>query len=470
MRNIVVYFLVSLSTIAWLGRATFAEPPQSGDAPASKSARVGKQPKPEDLLRKMADYLGNLPAFSCRIESTLEIKANGTDRKRTMIMSARLVRPNRVTLVVDEREVGMTIKSDGKQLVQYVPSLKRYMVSDAPANLADFGKPGGPVALSMIGGVPPLPTGGDDFYKELTSGVTKSEYLGTEKVGNVQCHHCRFSQEAFDWDIWIETGDKPLIRKVSPDFSKRFAEAGGALADAKMSYVIVVSDWNTAPKFTSADFSFTPPADAEKVDDLFEGLSGGEDEGPHPLLGQPAPDFETVDLNEHPIVLKTYLGKNVILLDFWATWCGPCVAAMPKIDEVAKKFADKGLVFRAVDVGEDAATIKEFLESNKLDPPVALDTKNEIGPAYKVNGIPQTVLIGKDGKVQVVHIGYSDNLPDMLSKEIEDLLAGKDLAGQELKKAGEARKKKAEREAAKPKAAPESKDDADKSGTIEKVE
>ena len=62
-----------------------------------------------------------------------------------------------------------------------------------------------------------------------------------------------------------------------------------------------------------------------------------------------------------PIDLKASLGKNVILLDFWATWCGPCVKAMPEVEAVAKKFKEKGLVFYAVNAGEDAATIKEFL-------------------------------------------------------------------------------------------------------------
>ena len=333
--------------------------------------------------------------------------------------------------------MGMTLMSDGKQLVQYIPVLKRYTVSDAPADLADLSNSGEARALGIMS-MAPIPTNADAFYKSLMDGVTKSEFLGTEKVGDNQCQHFRFEQKDFDWDMWIDAGDKPFVRKVSPDFSKRFAKSGGALKDAKMSYSAVFSEWNAAPKFTDADFTFTPPADAEKVDSLFEG--GGGEEGPHPLVGQPAPPFQTTDPDEHPIDLKKYLGKNVILLDFWATWCGPCVDAMPKVDAIAKKFADKGLMFRAVNVGEDAATVKEFLKSSKLEPPVAMDTNNEIAQAYKVNGIPQTVLIDKDGKVQVVHVGFSEELGDMLSKEIEDLMAGKDLAGPQLHKAEKARR------------------------------
>jgi thiol-disulfide isomerase/thioredoxin len=143
------------------------------------------------------------------------------------------------------------------------------------------------------------------------------------------------------------------------------------------------------------------------------------------------------------------------MLDFWATWCGPCVKAMPDVDGVAKKFKDQGLVFYAVNCGEDIETIKAFLAQAQLDPTVAVDTKDEIGPLYKVEGIPQTVLIGKDGKVQVVHVGFSPDLGKTLTKNIEDLLAGKDLAKEAQAKWDEAQKKRKERGKAKPAAGEE---------------
>jgi hypothetical protein len=101
---------------------------------------------------------------------------------------------------------------------------------------------------------------------------------------------------------------------------------------------------------------------------------------------------------------------------------------MPEIDGVAKKFADRGLVFYAVNVAEDAETVKDFLKSSGLEPPVVMDVDGNITQLYRADGIPQTVLIGKDGKVQVVHVGFADGLADILSQQIEDLLAGKDLA------------------------------------------
>jgi thiol-disulfide isomerase/thioredoxin len=325
--------------------------------------------------------------------------------------------------------------------------MNRYTVKDAPADLKDWSDVEAGGMMGASGAY--LSADSDEFYKALMEGVTKSEYVGMEEVDSAQCHRCRFEQEEFNWEIWIDAGEKPLVRKIVPDSSKQFAQAGGMMEDAKMEYVVTLKDWNVEPNFADADFAFTPPEGATKVDSLFEGLAGGEEAGPHPLLGEAAPAFQTIGLDEKPIDIAAHVGKNVILLDFWATWCGPCVQAMPEVDGVAKKFAERGLVFYAVNVAEDAETIKEFLKTSKLEVPVAMDADGKITESYGVEGIPQTVLIGKDGKVQVVHVGFSDNLADELSQQVEDLLAGKDLAAEVLAKskdAGESEESDAEQQ------------------------
>jgi thiol-disulfide isomerase/thioredoxin len=427
MRRIACVILIEVVSIAWLAAASCAQAAEAGAA---------GRPKPEELLRKVADYLAGLPAFSGRVESSVHVQAEGIDNRMDSKMTVRLERPNRLAIVLEEGVMGMTLVTDGKQMTQYVPTINRYTVNEAPAKLEDFGGSGGVGMMGVSGAY--LSDNGEQFYKALMEGVTSSEYIGEEDVDGVRCHRCRFVQEDFNWDIWVDAGEQPLVRKIVPDMSKQFAQAEGLLAGAKMEYVVSFKDWNIQPKFTDVDFAFTPPAEAEKVDSLFEGLAGGEDEGPHPLLGEAAPAFNTVSLEDKPIDLSTHVGKDVILLDFWATWCGPCVQAMPEVDKVAEKFADRGLVFYAVNVSEDVETIKEFLKTSEIDVPVAMDADGKITESYGVSGIPQTVLIGKDGRVQVVHVGFSDGLADQLSQQVEDLLAGKDLATAALKEAEDA--------------------------------
>ena len=392
-----------------------------------------EKPKPEDVLRKMSDYLGNLPAFGCRMVATLDIKPAKEDPVQQLTkMTVRLQRPNRLALIVDEGKMGLTIVSDGKQLTQYLAVLKRYAVHEAPAAFAEMMDVGVQLKPTILGSQGSLiPTGGDDYFKRLTAGVTSSKYIGTDKVGGVQCHHLRFGEKRFDWDIWIADGKQPIVEQIVVDMSKQFADE-----KATVTYTVAFSDWNVAPKFTDADFTFKPPAGAEEADELIE------PDPPHPLLGKPAPPFKTVDVDGHPFDLKSHLGKDVVLLDFWSTSCGPCIMLMPELEEVAKKFADRGVVYRAVNGGEDAASIKQFLAATKIKAPIVLDPELQIWRAYRVEPIPQTVLSGKDGKVQAVHLGYGESLAGEISQEIEALLAGKDLAGAELAKFNKPGKKR----------------------------
>ncbi len=428
MRTLVLATAVAVFTLATIAKPilTHTLAQSAGGEPNARNTD-GEQPKPEVVLRQMADYISNLPAISCHVDLTIQLQAPGIDRRVDAQGDLRFARPNRLALISRGGDDGMSIVSDGKHLVYYAIGPKRYTVQDAPP---DFAVDGGQYLGVGVIGVPTayLSASGEQFYMALMDGVNEAKYIGMENVGDVSCHRCRFVRDNASWDVWIEAGDRPLVHKVVPDLSKQLASSGPRLKDAKLEYSIVFSDWNVAPKFAASDFAFEPPADAEKVDSLSEGLAGGPGEGPHPLLGQPAPAFKTVDLDEKPIDLRAHLGKSVVMLDFWATWCGPCVEAMPHVGGVARQYADRGLVFYAVNVGEDADTIKEFLKSQELDVSVAMDQDNSIAQQYQASGIPQTVLIGKDGKVQVVHVGFAEGLAEILSQQVEELLTGKNLA------------------------------------------
>ena len=147
----------------------------------------------------------------------------------------------------------------------------------------------------------------------------------------------------------------------------------------------------------------------------------------HPLIGQKAPPFAAAMLDESPFELEQHLGKSVIILDFWATWCGPCVRALPIVSEVAAKYKDQGVEVFAVNVQEDPASVQAFLAEHQLSMPVVLDRDGRISALYRAEAIPQTVIIGKDGNVHVVHVGFSGDLQSELSRELDAIVAGKKL-------------------------------------------
>jgi thiol-disulfide isomerase/thioredoxin len=139
------------------------------------------------------------------------------------------------------------------------------------------------------------------------------------------------------------------------------------------------------------------------------------------LIGKPAPDFKLDLLAGGQAKLADHKGKHVVIIDFWATWCAPCVAELPMIAEIAKSRADKGVVFYPINEEEEVADIKAFLEEKKLtDLKVALDKDGNVSKAYLVDPLPQTVIIGKDGIVKSVLIGIKSK--DDLVKAVDDAL------------------------------------------------
>lgn len=142
----------------------------------------------------------------------------------------------------------------------------------------------------------------------------------------------------------------------------------------------------------------------------------------HPLVGGKAPLFKASLLDDSPFDLEAQLGKNVIILDFWATWCGPCQAALPVLMEVAEKYKSQGVEFYAVDVGETPAVVQDFLVERGFKLTVIMDRDGAISEKYKAEGIPQTVIIGRDGTVRVVHVGFSPHLKEELSRELDAIL------------------------------------------------
>jgi thiol-disulfide isomerase/thioredoxin len=149
--------------------------------------------------------------------------------------------------------------------------------------------------------------------------------------------------------------------------------------------------------------------------------------GPRPpSAGTLAPAFSAPQLEGGELALSDFSGE-VVVLDFWATWCPPCRKAMPKIEALSEQYADQSVVVYAVNQQESAEKVKQFMEQQDLDLTVLLDKSGSIGSNYGVRGIPTTVLIGKDGTVQATHSGYSPTIQDMLSSQIDKLLAGQSL-------------------------------------------
>jgi peroxiredoxin len=342
-------------------------------------------------------------------------------------------RPNRIAIVLREGFMGGTMVCDGTKMYTCIPQLKRYVETAAPTDFdALFGDPtqmamavaNRPSLLVLTSLIQSAPVA------RLLDGVTAGTYLGEVELGGVRCRHARFEQADFDWEIWVEAGDRPLLRQLAPDMSKALAQAEEVpdpLARAKITMLETLTDWQVNPALPADTFQFTPPADATKVDSLFGDRDDDAAEAPHSLTGQPAPDLTLDLLDGGKLELARHRGKDVVVLDFWATWCGPCRKALPEVAATVAEFAGKGVALYAVNQDETPEVIRRFLQGKPFTCAVALDPGGKAGELYKVEGIPQTVIIDRAGKVQAVHVGYDPSIRQTLREQIATLLAGKDL-------------------------------------------
>jgi thiol-disulfide isomerase/thioredoxin len=161
-------------------------------------------------------------------------------------------------------------------------------------------------------------------------------------------------------------------------------------------------------------FAFAPPADAKETPALVAASlsSPTPSNTPAPnrvdFTGKDAPAFSLTDLDGKTYTLESLKGKTV-LLDFWATWCGPCKRSFPVLEKIHQQYAGAGLVILGVDVGEDRTTVTNFLKSNPMPYPIVMGKEFGIEAAYSIRVIPTYVLVGPNGKVIAQQFGFNEN-------------------------------------------------------------
>ncbi len=141
------------------------------------------------------------------------------------------------------------------------------------------------------------------------------------------------------------------------------------------------------------------------------------------MIGKAAPDFELPMLDGTTFKLSDHQDK-IIVLDFWATWCGPCVMALPDYIAATSTFDESKVIFVAVNLQETSDQIRTFLTEKQLSPRVALDRGAEISPKFQVSGIPHTVIIGPSNVVEEVHVGYQPGSGETMQITIQQILDG----------------------------------------------
>lgn len=131
---------------------------------------------------------------------------------------------------------------------------------------------------------------------------------------------------------------------------------------------------------------------------------GALDDQP-PVIGQQAPQFELRDLDGNRVSLADYRG-HVVWINFWATWCRPCKKELPDIAKLYDEKRDAGLVVLAVNVEESADDARAWMEGAGLSLPVLLDTSGSVYRQFRLQGLPDSFFVGRDGNLAALQYGF----------------------------------------------------------------
>ena len=385
---------------------------------------------------------------------TRSIRLGGRERVMTSPLSLKFSKPNRI--VLDAGEVRLI--GDGKTLTTVLTPTKRYLVTPLPGKLDVTTVADGSAGAILLGGASGPPS---QLLLKLVLGVEPALAL-PDRATSVRIDEDRNRDGKTYPSLRIEQGDEPPLRiLIDPETHlirrmeyvldpKGLAErvpSEGAIEEMNLAWdsgVITSSD------LPAEAFAFTAPAGFQRIKAAEAkpvAAAGAKVPGAAPkneFIGQVAPDF-TVTVLDGPgktkKISRAELAGKVVLIDFWATWCPPCLMELPEIQKLADAYSKAGktnvvvLLVSQDREPEDGSAVRKLVEDlletkfpdlskGKLIR-VALDPDQAIGDVFKVQALPTVVILDTKGVVQSVHVGFHEDVKEVLTTEIDALLDGK---------------------------------------------
>lgn len=378
-----------------------------------------------DAVSRMAAAIAGLGDYEVRFTSTFSMDTS-EEAENIPPTQVRVCRegPSRLAVECAAEPGTSRIVANDEGLYASMPSTNQYLVLPPVGSRSEFSTAFDEQMLGLALEFEPGMLPQWLFTADLSQVLPTSEgdawtVTGEEPISDIACEHLLFASEDEEIHVWIRKEEPALPMAVALRF--RIYGEDGEKAEMVEAFRSEVASWDLAPTFAPETWAWTAPEGAEQV----ESLLSGEYDVPTPLLGEEAPDFTLADLDGKPVQLSEVLdGETVVLIDFWATWCSPCRDALPVYTKIAAEYKDKGVVFLAVSQGDTAEDIATCLAEMKIAPHVLLDTDCQVGMSYGAEGIPHMVIVGKDGVIQAVHVGWTDDGEASTRADLDAILAG----------------------------------------------
>lgn len=303
----------------------------------------------------------------------------------------------------DNKGVAFTIATDGGKVYRLNEEARTFlsMQLSIGSRVLDAAE-----RLHMLEYLHPTPFNDEIMAKE-------KRYEGTQNIGGVECHVIHIVYLNNSLSRWFFGTQDFLPRRVDRILGVTDGKEDG--------YTLQVRDLVVDPKLDNAIFTLEAPKEYE----IEEFVEPSDDRASRMLLtsGTPAPDWSLRDAQGKKVSLKDLRG-NIVVLDFWATWCAPCKQSMPQLQKLHEQFADKPVKFIGVNVWENGDPLA-YMKDNGYTYGLVLHA-DEIAEPYRVTNIPTFYVIDQNGMIVYASSGYTPDKDKKIAGVVEKCLARQD--------------------------------------------
>lgn len=376
----------------------------------------------DTLFRNFEQRLTDAGAFTVDVTSHWVARGGG-DAQGTNLFHVAVQAGGKLRVEAGSQERGprqLICVSDGRTITRLLRSAtpNLYTQHDAGATLEEL--PHDPLTMQALNGSGVEFLVRPQFRAQLIAQIAEVEDRGTEQLDGVATRHLRLKLvDKRTFDVWFTTGPQPELY--------RLVTATDIPLDDQRAFQLTTTSsfqWRVGITHPAETFEVAIPHDARRVQDLLAALQEG-DVGQ--LLGKPAPDLELESLQGPRVNLSAARTGQVIILICWASWCAPSTDRIASLNEFVALCERGGAALYAINLGEDRNQVQRAVAETGFTGQVLLDPRAETLAAYRIQTIPATILIGKDGTVQAFHSGSTDAVRAQVRADAAALMAGQTL-------------------------------------------